>query len=201
MEKLRQTQEGANINFLDPHLVVELVHNPDAVLHYPDITAEDLRTKTERYRILLGKVGKVHGGCVQVSIDAVMELQKGDLPPQLEIEEGHKGINFNLKAVKKYFELLKLKSSDQELAELNFIGEMHTHPLMPHEFTNGKKPWEPSQGPQSDVEGIIKSYKNGTLDKTKPFIFSIAGPDDDRKTKYAFYRLVFKDGNYEVQLL
>ncbi len=196
-DKFPPKQEDINLNFLDRNLVINLEHNPKAVENYPDITPQDFETKRERYRILLGKVSPVKDSRVSVSVDAIMKLEPGDMPIELEIQEGSKEIrNINLRAIRNLFE--HMKSQHPELEGLDFIGDMHTHPVMPHEYENDFKSWQPSQ---NDLDDIVRNYKNGTLDKNKPFIFSIAGPDESGKTQYAFYRLIFEDNKYKVESL
>ncbi len=196
-DRLPQTnQEALNLNFLDRKLVLDLKHNPATILQYPDITPEDFVTKRERYRILLGKVDVASSNLVHVSLDAILELQEGDLPKVLEVKEGEGEItNVNLQAIRELFETMKARNT--ELKDLEFIGEMHTHPVLLKEGDeNSPKPWHPSQ---NDVDNIVRNYTDGTLDKKKPFVFGIAGPDEHKKTQYAFYRLIFEDGKYKVE--
>ncbi len=199
MEKFPKTQETPELNFLDSKLVINLTHSPETIAQYPDITPEDLETKKERYRILLGKIGEVEDGQVSVSIDAVLELEKGDLPVHLEVQEGYgKVTNVNLRDIRNLFEAMK--STHPELRDLEFIGDMHTHPILPKEDNEAKEILKPSQ---DDIRDIVKNYEAGNLDKRKPFVFSIAGIDPERegKMQYAFYRLIFEGGEYKAESL
>src|SRR3989344_3417178 len=97
-------------------------------------------------------------------------------------EEVEEVSNINISALKKY--AAELQKRYRKYKDFGFIGEMHTHPVMPRE---GFTPEVPSQ---FDIQSISNAYEDSRLKPNEPFIFAIAAPNRKGKTIYAFYRLV-----------
>lgn len=69
---LKETQEN-RVDYLDEKTKVTLDFTFESGQYFPHVTEEDLKTRQERYRILLGKTEIIEQDQANVSILAVME--------------------------------------------------------------------------------------------------------------------------------
>lgn len=189
MEHPPQTEQLPAIDYLDENLRVSFRFEGEAVDYLPLVTAEDLESRVEKYRLLLGQVEIVEGE-VNLVIQAILELQNEPVYYQ-EGKEAVSGVNIS--AIKQLVTSMDNGDSGNNLA---LIGDIHTHPLLPKDFENGLDPCSPSPG---DIESIIADYERGALRPDEPFIFGIAGPDENGDTQYAFYRIICSNGVYGVK--
>ncbi|GEM_PF-4221484 len=183
-----RSREEKRINFLDESLRVTFTIEEEAVRYLPEVTPEDLETRKEKYRILLGNVLYADGKA-QILIKGILEMTRDE--PGYYNEEVEEVSNINISALKKY--AAELQKRYHEYKEFGFIGEMHTHPVMP------KGNFIPEVPSQFDIQSITNAYEDSRLKPNEPFIFAIAAPDRKGKTIYAFYRLVKRGKEYIVK--
>jgi len=190
MEGLPKKEKISNVDFLNEKLSIKFRFEEEAVGFLPEVTADDLESRIEKYRILLGRVEQV-GDSVRITVTGILEMQN---EPIFYREEKEAVSGVNIPAIERFIQ----KYNDAYPGILNgtLVGDVHTHPVFTKDFENGLDPWTPSSG---DIESIVADYERGALSNEKPFIFGIAGPADDGETQYAFYRLIKNDDNYEVR--
>lgn len=190
MEELPRNERIPDIDFLDDNLKVFFRFEEEAATYLPEITPEDLETRIEKYRILLGRV-EVEGENVKIVVSGILEMQD---EPVYYKEEKEAVSGINIPAVNNFVK--RLQEAYPEEKHSSLVGDVHTHPILAKDFENGLNPWMPSPG---DIESIIGDYERGVLSKDRPFLFGIAGLDESGETHYSFYRIVHKDGKYEVR--
>lgn len=191
MERLDRAERAPRIDYLSEKLKVNFVFEEEAVAYLPHITPEDLETRREKYRVLVGIAEYRSVDSVLIKIKALIEYRD---EPRFYTEDHMAVKNLNLSAIQRNIE--HIQAHDAESRDHGFVGDIHTHPVLPKDFPHGQDPWQPSS---YDIESIVENYEKGILKKDKPFIFGIAGPDETGQTLYAFYRLYQKDGEYIVQ--
>lgn len=186
----------------------------DEVFHcLPEVSLEDLQTKRERYRLLLGKweieEPSLYYSPVRIkekgyrliserlefkdpknlliSVEAVLEIPD----PAYYVEKNGRISGINLLAIKKL--ISDLRNNHSGYSQLVLVGDIHTHPTLQNELDDHQRPWHPSS---LDIKYLADTYKCGELDGSQPFIFGIAGAIGSGKTGYAFYRLIKANGDY-----
>ena len=120
---------------------------------------------------------------MNVYVDATLEIPDD---PRYYTEGRNEVSNIQIPAIRQFIEVYK----KHHLLEKHFemIGNIHTHPGLPHEFRDGVKPWHPSD---PDIECVVQWYVDGQIPYDKPFIFGVAGPTHTPgETGYTFYRVV-----------
>lgn len=177
-----------SIDYLNEHFRVSFEIDPEAVEFLPEITEEELRTKREKYGILLGTTEIISSEEVKVLIRGILQTEENERGYYNELKEVVD--NINLLAIQRMVE--GIQKANPEYREFHLIGDIHTHPVKPKEI-GGVTGTQPSKG---DVESIAKAYKEGALTADKPFVFGIAAPDENGETQYAFYRLMKRGGEY-----
>lgn len=184
------TEKAPSPDFLDENLKIKIRLEKEAEWNMPRISSEDLETKQEKYAVLLGKTEIVSQEEVGITIKGVLEMV-GDEQAAF-YSPGIEGVsNINIPGLRKYVE--RLQQRIPEYADFSFIGDVHTHPVLPRDL-GGLSSCDPSGG---DIEGIIKYYETGKLNKNSPFIFGIIGPNDEGILQYAFYRIVKSGDKYD----
>lgn len=178
------------IDFLDPNLEIDFSIEKKAVENLPEITDAELLTGKERYCIFLGDY-RILSGKININIKAILQDDSGDV-----YQEKDEEIIVDLGRIKKWIE--NIKSLYPEFKKLNFIGEMHTHPI-----TEGNKLDKDKMAclcSNEDFENIVNEYKKGILSPNEPFIFGIAGRTKKwNETFYSFYRIIKIKGKYHIK--
>ena len=123
-----------------------------------------------------------------------LELKKNE--PQYYTEGTNEIHSIDIPALQKL--VTKIQGENPEFKQYDLIGEIHTHPIIPNKLSQNQHPCDPSDG---DVGSISDHYERNVLKPDEPFIFGIAGRGENGQTEYAFYRLIKKDGRYEVRSL
>lgn len=137
---------------------------------FPQVTDEDILAKKERYVALIGK-WSVKGENVFMGVEGVIETDN------LDSQGNRVAVDFT--ALQELLDEGKLKN--QDLVNIDIIGEVHTHPEM------GKNTHLPSS---IDIEEWIRHYESGQFPSNKPFAFGISTRGDDGKNNLAFYRVI-----------
>ncbi len=194
IRKKEINEQGTKINFLDEKVVVSFKIDKTAVKYLPEVTDSDLETKREKYRVLLGKIIQYRPKAVKIVINGILELKKNE--PQYYTEGTNEIHSIDIPALQKL--VTKIQGENPEFKQYDLIGEIHTHPIIPNKLSQNQHPCDPSDG---DVGSISDHYERNVLKPDEPFIFGIAGRGENGQTEYAFYRLIKKDGRYEVRSL
>ncbi len=186
------------IDFLDENLRVTFSFTEKVGAHLPEVTPSDLRARREKYAILLGKVRPQEKNSVHVTIEAVMQVDphdSRDAQGEALYTEHVEYVLPNLAAIQRSIE--ELRRAYPQYRNLEFIGDVHTHPVETHELDAHQRPWQPSDG---DAMAVFEEYyTRGNLSSDRPFIFGVAAPHEGQ-TVYAFYRLIKRsNGEFEVQ--
>ncbi|MSU56419.1 MAG: hypothetical protein EXS51_03920 [Candidatus Taylorbacteria bacterium] len=189
MESAKNLHEPIpEVDFLSERVKVRFEIDAEAAEHLPEVTAEDLVSKKEKFRILLGDAVVLSASEVNLRIRGVLQMEEDE---KGYYEEGTESVN-NIKLLAIQQAVERLQSVQQELRDFHLLGEVHTHPNTPKEFL-GTVATIPSK---EDVDSIAECYRRGVLKSNKPFIFAIAAPDETGETQYAFYRLVKRGEEY-----
>jgi hypothetical protein len=166
----------------------------EAAKNLPEVSNEDLETGNEKYRILLGNIGKQNNEWINAEIKGVLEADLNE--KDLFYKEKKEEVSPNLDNIKKWVK--SIQDSAPEYKDFNFIGDIHTHPITRE--NNLDKNVSPCTPSDKDIEDVIQQYENGNLSLDEPFIFGIAGRRSlEEDTSYAFYRLIKKDGKYVTE--
>lgn len=187
IERPNLREHISSVDFLSEETRLQLSLAKEAALYLPQISTEELETRKEQFRILLGKIITEESGLVTVHIQSVLEMDEQDHGYYQEGIEMVTGVN--IPAIKSFVE--NLKEGEEDYGE--FIGDIHTHPIQEKDFEDGIKPWDPSS---EDIDDVVRNYESGALASDKPYIFGIASPDDEGNTLYSFYRIVKKEQGY-----
>jgi hypothetical protein len=194
MERMRGALEQmGKIDYLSEKLNISVEFEAQAAGFLPTITSEALETRKEKYAVLLGSVKRMAVNTLKITVKGILEMETEN---HRLWEEGFERVdNVNLKEIRRM--VGDIQSSDPEYKEYSFLGDVHTHPILP-DADNGFFPALPSD---PDIETIISEYENGSLDQSEPYIFMIAAPDENGKTLYSIYRMVINDKGYSLQRL
>lgn len=176
------------IDYLNERFRVIFEIDLEALQFLPEVTEEELRTKKEKYGVLLGTTETISTEEAKILIKGILQAEEhehGYYDESTEVVE-----NINLPAIQRMVE--GIQQAHAEYRDFHLIGDIHTHPIKPEE-REGIVGTIPSEG---DVESIAEAYRNGTLTPDKPFIFAVAAPDEKGETQYAFYRLIKRGETY-----
>ncbi|MCB9806168.1 Mov34/MPN/PAD-1 family protein [Candidatus Nomurabacteria bacterium] len=136
---------------------------------FPRVTEEDLVSGQEKYIALIGN-WSVRGDKVHIDIKGIIETNNSGSKNEVEVD-------FN----ELQETLRQAKLEGHQVANLEIIGEVHTHP----------KAEDSSHLPSpTDVEQWIQHYANGEFSSSKPFVFGISSRRKNNKGTLAFYRIV-----------
>ncbi len=165
-------------NFLKPERRISVEISNQAFEHFPEISPEELESKQERYFLLLGNSG-IEGS---VKINGVMQLED----TTGFYQEGRESVaGVNISALKSIAD--GVRTLGPEYTSWHFVGEMHTHPVIQEELDVNQRSHHPSE---EDIQAWIACYERGELTGDTPFIFAIAGAQENGSTGYAYYRVV-----------
>lgn len=176
---------------LDEKISMEMTMSDEAYGYLPVITRENLKTKKEAYRLLLGTWKIINPRLIQVNVEATFEIPNN---PKYYREEKEKIAEVDMLAIKKT--ISNLKENFSEYRHLVLVGEIHTHPVQQKEINSNDRPWHLSPG---DKSSLTSQYKCGNIDPSQPFLLGVAGATEDGKTGYAFYRLIKKNKKYHIR--
>ena len=182
-------EELPDIDFLSENLKISLTFEEEAVDHLPTVTPEDLRTRMEKYRVLTGKMDLAGENSIALHIKGILEITDENGFYTEGVEEVK---NVNLLRIQKAVK--QLQEYDPSYANYGFLGDIHTHPVLPDAPYEG---FDPSLPSVADMTDIISNYESGQLSSSAPFIFGIAAPEHNGQTTYSFYRLIQVDGEYK----
>jgi hypothetical protein len=180
------------IDFFNEKLAMTFSIDAEAAKFLPEISDQELKTKKEKYQILLGEIEKSGNGKFNVLIKGILEADENE--KDLFYTEGAGQVMPNIAAIKKW--VRDIQAAVPEYQDYKFIGDLHTHPTTPEEL-DGLHPCTPSP---EDIEDVRLEFENGNLSANEPFVFGIAGRVG-RRTEYAFYRLIKKKNKFSVQLI
>lgn len=185
-----------NPDYLNEKLKVSFSIEPEAVKFLPKVNEAELKSKKEKYAILIGSKQAISNDKVHIHIKAVMEIPESQQFKQRYYKEDIEIVkNIDTASIKKLVEAMR--SLYTEYHYDYFLGDVHTHPIKPSEL-GGNSGCQPSIG---DIEGLIDEYENGNIDSHEPFIFGIAAPDESGETEYAFYRIIKTDKGHTYKHL
>ena len=190
MEKMRSQEQLPSINYLSEDTHVFVTFEAEAAEFLPNINEEDLETRKEKFAVLMGTVKRTSGDTITLTIKGIME-QTAD---ERFWDEGVEVVE-NVDSGRNKAIVDEICRSNPEYNDHEFLGDVHTHPIMPDPDMG----YFTSRPSTSDVESIISEYERGTLDKNRPYIFMIASPSKDGETVYSMYRLVKTTRGYEVR--
>lgn len=185
--------ERKSIDYLDPEIRISTSFTPEAGEYFPEVSVTDMESGRERYRILLGEVLSDEDGGYQVKVTAAMEADHENEQDRHMYSEGEYEVSTRLDIIKRQID--QVKKALPEYGDLEFVGDIHTHPVSTEDLDNDQEPWHPSV---EDINDVIKEYESGNLESDKPFIFGIGSRHED-KTVYAFYRLVRDEEGYKAK--
>jgi hypothetical protein len=179
-------------DFLDERVRINFSLHPEAAEHLPEVSAEELESRQEQFRILVGRFVR-QGDEVQLTVKGVLWFDETEQHGCfVEGKEEIKSVDL----AKIRTEVEGLKRAAPEFKDDELIGEIHTHPILPKDMDSN--PWDPSD---PDIDSIIQAYELGALTPDKPYIFAVGGLDADGKMQYTFNRLIRRGGAYVVQRL
>ena len=177
--KPKNKQELApEVDFTSEHLEIELTLYNEAAENLPKISPEDILNEHERACVLLGDIEVVGRNQVKINIKAVLEQSEGE---GLYLEHVRE-VYFDFPKIRQM--VSDVKNHYPEFSDLDFIGDLHTHPIKQKEEEHH---FRPSSG---DIEAIKAGYESNLLNKNSPYIFMIAAPDENSDTTYTFWRMV-----------
>jgi len=183
--------EREPLNFLSEKYKVTFSIEPEAVKFLPEVTAEDLQTKKEKYRLLVGEAN-VSSQEANLHIRGILEMDEEE-QKRCYREGVNEVSNINIPEIQKIIK--DVQNSYPEYVTFGFLGDIHTHPTTAKDI-DGIEPWLPSKG---DIESIVDAYESKQLNPEKPYIFGIAAPDENWKTRYSFYRLIQTETGYSYE--
>lgn len=194
-ERILSYESLSSPDFLSEKITIRFDIAEEAAHYLPEVSSEDLKTRREKYGILLGTWNQEDSENVRVRLEAVLEVTEDDPGGKghyytEDINEVH---NINLSAIKNLVEATK--RANPEFAHLELIGDIHTHPVLPHSLREDQHPSDMSDG---DYKDLMANYQRGDLTSQHPFIVGIAGPDENGETSYAFWRLIKRDNKFIV---
>jgi hypothetical protein len=194
MERMRMTSERmSDIDYLSEKLNIFVEFEAEAAEFLPKITDDALETRKEKYAVLLGIVKQMTGDTLKVTIKGVLEMENEN---HRLWQEGVESVsNVDLKEIKRMAHDIQI--SDPQYKEYTFLGDVHTHPILPDVAHN----FFPNLPSQPDIDTIISEYERGDLNPNEPYIFMIAAPDEYGKTLYSIYRMTKNDKGYAPQRL
>ena len=196
-DKYESKEKIEKINFLDENLKVSFSFNKEAIPHLPEVSDDDLVTKKEKYRILLGDFEKIGSDNININVNGILEADPEGDEVDLFYQERKNEIVLDLGAVKKWVKAIQNSNSDLE--DYNLVGDIHSHPVLKNDLEGNLNPCDLSQG---DFDDVVKAYESGILSSDKPFVFGVAGRETTGSgTSYVFYRLVKNENGYFVKLL
>ena len=179
------------LDFTSENFKVTFSIAPEAVQFLPEVTAEDLETKKEKYRLLVGEV-TVSNQEANVHIKGILEMT--DEEQKRCYSEGINEVSdINIPEIQKI--IRDVQNTYPEYTDFGFLGDIHTHPTTEKDL-NGIEPWLLSKG---DIESIVAAYESKQLSPEKPYIFGIAAPDEKGETQYSFYRLIKTGSEYSYE--
>ncbi len=175
----------SKINYLDEKINIIFSFDKEAATHLPEVSAEELKTKKEKYAALLGKAIIKDGENTEILIKGILQMEGEN---HGYYKEGiHEVSKIKTSEIVQLLE--KVKETNEEYRDFDLVGEIHTHPIYRHDSNS----CNPSKG---DMDSIIDVYEKQMLTSDKPYIFGIAGVDKKGNTQYAFYRLIKKADKY-----
>lgn len=181
-------EQESKINYLDEKLNIAFSFDEEAATHLPEVSVEEIKTKKEKYAVLLGKTNIKNEENIEILIKGILQMEGKDHGYYKEgIQEVSK---IRTSEIVQLFE--KVKEANEEYRDFDLVGEIHTHPIYRHDSNS----CNPSKG---DMESIVDVYEKQILTSDKPHIFGIAGVDEKGETQYAFYRLIKKDNEYSCR--
>lgn len=193
-------EKEPKIDFLNENLQISFTIEQEVFDNLPridnTILEKDLESRREVFNVFLGDFSITDDNTVIVYLDYVLEVPDEEEKKSLYYEESELEISINLENIKVLVDNLKKENS--EFKNVNFIGDIHTHPIKQEELKDTSiTPLMPSD---TDIASVVNDYKKGILSANRPFIFAIAGIVNNQM-EYAFYRLVKKDDKYYYQRL
>lgn len=182
-------------DFLNEKLKLDFIIEQEVFDNLPKITDNDLKTRMEAYRYFIGEFQNIDKNEAVVNILGVVE-EVSNVKKQLYLEMKEEVLPV-VEAIKNRVE--DISKYEPEFKNSELVGDIHTHPgtKESQNLDAGQNVWDPSE---QDVKAIIKLYEDGTIPRSKLFIFGIVGRDGE-DTVYAFYRLVQQNHEYEVEKL
>ena len=189
IDRTPSNESISEIDYLREDLKVYFSFEAEAAECLPEVTDEDLASRMEKYRIFTGTAEQLDENSIALRIKTIIEV---DDEPGYYTEGIEEVRDVNILKIKRM--VSEIRDNNPDYADSNFIGDIHTHPILPNKPYEGFDPSSPSP---DDIADIIRNYKSGALSPAEPFIFGIAAPDLNGSTVYSFYRLVLVDGEYK----
>lgn len=187
MNKAPKSEKRPPLDFLDAATQVTFSFHKDAAAWLPEVSKEDLRTRREKYAVLLGRIADGDGGGAHIVVEAVMQMTEEE---RGYYQEGVGSVeNINLGALRNA--VAEVQAKHPEYAGMQIVGDVHTHPVTQEEVR--VSPTTPSD---ADIQSIAEWYKGGELNLHYPFIFGIGCLGEDGEPEYSFYRLVRIDSGF-----
>jgi hypothetical protein len=190
MERMRTPERLDSIDYLSEDITILVEFEPEAVEFLPKISDEDLKTRKEKFAVLMGSMKRMTGDTVKLTVKGIMEQTAHERFWKEGVEVVEHVDSGRNKAI-----VDEIRRSNTQYSDHEFLGDVHTHPII----SNPETDYYTNMPSEGDIEAIIAEYERGTLHKKNPYIFMIAAPSENGETIYSIYRLVKTAKGYDVR--